>query len=278
MVKKERGLGRGLDALFSNSAPYSDSEETNQIDMDLILARENQPRQNFNEELLEELASSIKEHGLLQPILVRPLGEQYEIIAGERRYRAAKIADLVNIPVIIKDITDEEAFAIALVENLQREDLSTIEEARAYKSMLNTLNYTQEEIAQKVGKSRAYIANTLRMLNLPLEIQQMLEDKLLTPGHARTLLTITDAKEQIKLENRIIDQKITVREAEQEASRRKGHQATKPIEIIELEDILQKHFATKAEVVVKKQGGAIQIPYYDEDDLQRIIDLLGIIL
>lgn len=279
MGKIERGLGRGLDALFSSSPDYKyDTEEISQIDMDLIIARENQPRQNFDVEALNELAKSIEEHGLLQPVLVRPLGNKYEIIAGERRYRAAKIANIEFLPVVIKDITDNEAFEIALVENLQREDLSIIEEAHAYKNMIEKFNYSQEEVAKKIGKSRVHVANTLRILNLPPEILQMLDDKLITPGHARTLLSVTDSQEQIKLAEEIINGKISVREAEEKAKTRKGQIVTKPIEIIEIEDMLQKHLATKAEVVPKKKGGSIQISYYNEDDLKRILDLLGIIL
>lgn len=278
MTKKERGLGRGLDALFSSSYESEyDSEEISKIEVKKIIARSDQPRKNFDAESLEELAESIKEHGVLQPVLVRPVGEEYEIIAGERRYRAAKLAKLELLPVIIKEINDNEAMEIALIENLQREDLSIIEEALAYKGLIDNLAYTQELVAKKVGKSRAHVANTLRILNLPDEILQMLEDKIITAGHARTLLSIKDSNEQIAVAKQIAKGNISVREAEQKAKTRNGQNNVKPIEIIEVEERLQKHFGTKAEVISRRKGGSIQISYYNQDDLQRILELLGLL-
>ncbi len=281
MPKKPRGLGRGLDALFSSShSDQYDGEEINQVEIEKIIVRENQPRKNFDIETLNELAASIQEHGLLQPILVRPVGEeeQYEIVAGERRYRAAKIADFEYLPVLIKEVNEQEAYEIALIENLQREDLSVVEEALAYKGMVDEFGYSQEVIAEKVGKSRAHIANTLRILNLPSEILEMLENKKITAGHARTLLSVADSQEQLRLAKQIAEEKISVREAEEKAKKRRGRTKSKPIEIIEIEDKLQKHFGAKTEVMPKRKGGSIQISYYDNEDFKRILELLGIIL
>ncbi len=279
MSKKPRGLGRGLDALFSSSdsSPF-DAEEISSIDIEDIIVREDQPRKNFDPNTLEELAKSIKNHGLLQAILVRPLGDKFEIVAGERRFRAAKLAGLESLPVVIKEVDDQEAFEIALIENLQREDLSIIEEAEAYKSMLDKFGYTQEVLAGKVGKSRSHITNSLRILNLPTEILKMLENKEITAGHARTLLSIADEKEQMRLAQQIVDEGISVREAEQRTKTKERQTFSKPIEILELEDILQKHLAAKAVITPKKKGGSIQIPYYDAEDFKRILELLGIVL
>ncbi len=279
MSKKPRGLGRGLDALFSSTdaSPF-DAEEISSIDIQDIIVREDQPRKNFDPNTLEELAKSIKDHGLLQAILVRPLEDKYEIVAGERRYRAAKLAGLESLPVVIKEVDDQEAFEIALIENLQREDLSIIEEAEAYKSILDKFGYTQEVLAGKVGKSRAHITNSLRILNLPEEILQMLENKEITAGHARTLLSLPDKKEQLRLAQQIVEEKISVRETEQKTKTKGKKTLTKSVEILELEDILQKHLATKAEITPKKKGGSIQISYYDTEDFKRILELLGIIL
>lgn len=278
MSKRERGLGRGLDALFSssNSIDY-DNEEINQVDINDLIPRADQPRKVFNMESLNELAESIKEHGVLQPVLVRPMGEKYEIIAGERRYRAAKLAKLDSIPVVIKEVSDKEAKEIALIENLQREDLSVVEEALAYKGMIEEFGYIQEEVAKRVGKSRAHVANTMRILKLPDEILQMLEDKKITAGHARTLLSVNDPKEQIALAKRMAVENISVREAEQKAKSRKKTADDKTTEIRDIEDRLQKYLGTKAEIMPKRKGGSINITYYDQDDLQRILELLGIL-
>lgn len=277
MSKRERGLGRGLDALFSSSSSIDyDSEEITKVDINDVIPREDQPRKVFDIESLKELSESIKEHGVLQPVLVRPSGKKYEIIAGERRYRAAKLANLESLPVVIKEVTDNEAMEIALIENLQREDLSIVEEALAYKGMIEDFGYIQEEVAKKVGKSRTHVANTIRILKLPDEVLQMLEDKKITAGHARTLLSINNPQEQIEAAKKIATENISVREAEQKAKKRKITQS-KPAEIIDIEDRLQKHFGTKAEIVPKRKGGSINITYYNQEDLQRILELLGVI-
>lgn len=277
MGRKERGLGRGLEALLSPT-DY-DLAQVMELELELIIPQGNQPRKRFDEEPLQELASSIREHGVLQPVLVRPLGEFYEIIAGERRWRAAEIAGLQTIPALVKEMPDIEAAEISLVENLQREDLSAIEEARAYKYLLEQYDYTQELIAERVGKSRAYVANTIRLLNLSPEITEMIDRKQISPGHARALLAIRSTREQIMAANEIIKSKLTVRQAEQKVKAKKegqGKETGKSPDLLELEERLQRYFGTRAEISRQRRGGKIEIAYYNEEDLDRILELLGL--
>ena len=277
MGKKERGLGRGLEALLSSTDP--DSTQVMEIAMDKIVPQKNQPRKIFDQDSMRELASSIKEHGILQPVLVRPNGEFYEIIAGERRWRAAEMAGLLFIPAIIKELEDLKVAEISLVENLQREDLSAIEEARAYRNLMEEYQYTQELIAERVGKSRSYIANTIRLLNLSPEIREMIERKLISPGHARALLTLSSTREQIMAANEIINSKLSVRQVEKKMKSGKGKRARedgKSADLLELEERLQRHFGTRAEINSQRIGGKIEIAYYSEEDLDRILELLGL--
>jgi ParB family chromosome partitioning protein len=251
-----------------------------EIDIASIIAGEDQPRRVFDKESLSELADSIKEHGILQPILVRPRGGDYEIIAGERRWRAAKLAGLDLVPVIIREIDDIQAAEISLIENLQRDDLSVAEEAHAYKNMIDNYGYTQELVARKIGKSRAHIANTIRILNLPVEILEMIQDRRLTAGHARSLLALGESATQIAAAREIIEGKLSVRETEKRV-KRKGFAAgqserKKSLEIQELERKLENLFGSRAEIVEYRKGGKIQISFYDDDDLTRISELLGI--
>lgn len=278
MGRKERGLGRGLEALLSTTDP--DSVQVMELEIAKIIPQGNQPRKIFAEESLQELAGSIREHGILQPVLVRPKGECYEIIAGERRWRAAEMAGLLVIPALIKEMSDVEAAEISLVENLQRDDLSAIEEARAYKNLLEQYNYTQEHIAERVGKSRAYIANTIRLLNLSPEIIAMIDRKQISPGHARALLALRDKREQVLAANEIIKGRLTVRQVEQKIKIKNGRSVVqlplKSADLLEIEDRLQKHLGTRAEISPQQRGGRIEISYYDEGDLERILDLLGV--
>jgi len=275
--RKDRGLGRGLEALLSTAD--LDSVQIIELELDMIIPQKNQPRKKFDQESLQDLAASIKEHGILQPVLVRPLGEFYEIIAGERRWRAAEIAGLQLIPALVKEMPDIEAAEVSLVENLQRDDLTAIEEARAYKNMLDQFHYTQETIAERVGKSRAYIANTMRLLGLKPEIIEMIERKQLTPGHARALLALKSPQEQLLAANEIIKSKLTVRQTEQKVKSKKAKTTPairKGPDLLELEERLQKHFGTRAEISRQKKGGKIEIVYYSEDDLDRILEILGL--
>lgn len=278
MGRKEHGLGRGLEALLSTIDP--DSMQVMELDIAKIIPQENQPRKNFAQESLQELADSIREHGILQPVLVRPKGECYEIIAGERRWRAAEMADLQVIPALVKEMPDIEAAEISLVENLQREDLSAIEEARAYKNLLEQYHYTQEHIAERVGKSRAYIANTIRLLNLSPEIIAMIDQKQITPGHARALLALRDKREQVLAANEIIKGRLTVRQVEQKVKRKNSRSVVqlplKSADLQEIEERLQEHLGTRAEINPQRRGGKIEISYYDEGDLERILELLGV--
>lgn len=278
MGRKEHGLGRGLEALLSTIDP--DSMQVMELDIAKIIPQENQPRKNFAQESLQELADSIREHGILQPVLVRPKGECYEIIAGERRWRAAEMADLQVIPALVKEMPDIEAAEISLVENLQREDLSAIEEARAYKNLLEQYHYTQEHIAERVGKSRAYIANTIRLLNLSPEIMAMIDQKQITPGHARALLALRDKREQVLAANEVIKGRLTVRQVEQKVKRKNSRSVVqlplKSADLQEIEERLQEHLGTRAEINPQRRGGKIEISYYDEGDLERILELLGV--
>jgi len=275
--RKDRGLGRGLEALLSTAD--LDSAQVNELELDMIIPQKNQPRKKFDLDSLQDLAASIKEHGILQPVLVRPVGEFYEIIAGERRWRAAEMAGLQLIPALVKEMPDIEAAEVSLVENLQRDDLSAIEEARAYKNMMDQFHYTQETIAERVGKSRAYIANTIRLLGLKPEIIEMIEQKQLSPGHARALLALKSPQEQLLAANEIIKSKLSVRQAEQKVKTKKATPTSavrKSPDLLELEERLQKHFGTRAEINRQRKGGKIEIVYYSEDDLERILEILGL--
>lgn len=280
MVRQERGLGRGLDALFSSASMVSDNNIINDVDLTIIKARKNQPRKNFDEDALKELADSIKEHGVLQPVLLRPVGENYEIIAGERRWRAAEIAGMDVIPAIIMELSDEQVAEVSLVENLQRNDLSAIEEGLAYKSLIEQYKYTQELLAERVGKSRTYVTNILRLLNLPEEVILMIERNEISPGHGRALLGLSSKQEQSYYAKMIVKQGLSVRQVEDRIRKKKNkktekQETIKAVELIELEEKLQNYFGTKAEVTPMKKGGRIEISYYNEEDLERIIEVLG---
>ncbi|HBQ25669.1 MAG TPA: chromosome partitioning protein ParB [Syntrophomonas sp.] len=251
--------------------------EITELNIEMIIAREDQPRKVFDEESLKELASSLTEHGVLQPVLVREKGDRYEIIAGERRWRAAQIAGLGTIPAIIRQLDDLQAGELSLIENLQREDLTAVEEAQAYHQMIERYQYTQEMLAQKIGKSRSHIANTLRILNLPPSILEMIESKQLSAGHARAILSLPGQKEQLAAAREITARGLSVREAEKRVKTKKTVQEIvfeKSAEIVDLEERLQKHLGTKAEITTFNKGGRIQISYYSNEDLERIMEML----
>jgi len=274
VAKRERGLGRGLEALL----PTRDGDPTPILNLELnrIVPQLNQPRKNFEDEALQELVDSIKEHGVLQPVLVRPKDDCYEIIAGERRWRAAQLAGLESLPALVKEIDDIQAAEISLVENLQREDLSAIEEAQAFKNLLEHYQYTQEQVAARVGKSRAYIANTIRLLKLSPEIIDMIEKKKLSPGHARALLSLRTSREQIAAAYEIINGKLSVRDAEKKT---KGKSAgakvsRKGADMMEVEERLRQLLGTRVEIKASRRGGKIEIAYYDDEDLERLVDII----
>jgi len=299
MAKK--GLGKGLGALIPTSfdavselTPSQESiDEQNkivEISIDRIVPNRYQPRKVFKEEALEELAESIREHGVVQPIIIRKAGEKYELIAGERRWKAAKLAGLEKVPAIVKELSEQETTEIALIENIQREDLNPIEEAGAYQILLEEFKLTQDELAKKVGKSRPHIANTLRLLNSPLQIQEYVINGKLSAGHARALLPLPETG-QIQLADKIISEGLSVRETEaivkgiitleEEQENKKNKKASQSgralsADLLDIEDRLKSYFGTKVRLISKGKKGKIEIEYYNEDDLIRIIDLLEI--
>ncbi|NLZ51771.1 MAG: ParB/RepB/Spo0J family partition protein [Thermoanaerobacteraceae bacterium] len=276
----KRGLGRGLEALI----PVMEKNEENvqEIDIKKIVANDKQPRKDFDESKLDELADSMKQHGVLQPVILRKKGNAYELVAGERRWRAAAKAGIQKIPAIIKELSDSDVMEIALIENLQREDLNPIEEALAYKSLMNDFGLTQEELSKRVGKSRSQIANTVRLLNLNKEIQDLVSQDKLTAGHARALLSIQDSKERLKLAKRISQDELSVRQTEQlvkkistELSKAKKQ---KPKEInpviIDITERLQRTLGTRVKIKGNEKRGKIEIEFYSGDDLERILETI----
>jgi ParB family chromosome partitioning protein len=280
---KNRGLGRGLDALLSNDADNQSSEETsNVIALDRLISGKFQPRKNFNQDTLKELAASIKAQGIIQPILVRMISNnQYEIIAGERRWQAAKIANLKEVPVIIKDISDSTALAMALIENIQREDLNVIEEARGIRRLIDEFNITHEEAAEAVGKSRTTVSNILRLLNLCEHAQKALETKKIEMGHARAILSLSFI-DQTKMCQKIINQQLTVREVEKAVSKGETKKIpskqSKDDDIKRMENELSDRFGTNISISHKQSGkGSMNFKYTNLDDLERIIKKLNLL-
>ena len=289
MAKKNSGLGRGLDALFLDN---SIEEETLPADEDRILKlkislvdpKRDQPRKYFDKDALEELSASIAENGLLQPILVREYGDgRYQIIAGERRFRASKLAGLTEIPAIVLEKDDRKAAQIALIENIQREDLNPLEEALAYKSLAEEYDMTQEELSLKVGKSRSAIANMLRLLDLPDEILTLVASKELSAGHARTLLGVKDRDNMILLAQRAVEEDLSVRILEEEVKKinKPKKEEVEEDEIIpfvdyyrELELRVQSHLGRKVKIEGKGRKKTITLTYEDNEDLDEILKLL----
>jgi ParB family chromosome partitioning protein len=288
MNNKNRGLGKGLGALIPELAEENQPTEAQfEVNIDDIQTNPYQPRKEFIDDKLNELAESIKIHGIIQPLLVREMGDKFQLIAGERRLRAAKLVGLTQVPVVVKEMTDQAMMEVALVENLQREDLNPIEEADAYQRLIDEFQLTQDEIAKKVGKSRPAIANTLRLLNLPVEIRTDLAKGTLTMGHARTLLSLKTPEEQKRVWSQIQVQEMSVRETEEfirqlnspPVSRETKKTSVKvPIRkdpnITEMEDELQQLFGTKVIIHQSGNGGKIEIDYYDGEDFERICEKL----
>ena len=278
MKNKKGGLGKGLDALFDNRAPivessqnknpdFSDEKDSTSIDKVMyinindIKPNDNQPRKHFNEEKIQELASSIIEHGIIQPLVLRKIdNERYEIVAGERRWRAARAAGLEKVPSIIRDFTDEENMVIAIIENMQREDLNSIEEAEGLRQMIETYGFTQEEVSRSVSKSRPYITNALRLLKLPQNIQEKLANGQISPGHGRALLAAKDKQYQEKLCNRIINEGLSVRKTEELANNFKTkktekRKAIKDANVLQVERELKEIYGTKVSISTKGKKG-----------------------
>lgn len=271
-MAKKSGLGRGLGALLTDESNDVESLNSSLIPIEKIFPRADQPRKNFDENSLNELAKSIKEHGVIQPLLVTEKDKGYQIVAGERRYRAAKIADIKEIPVVIKDLSDQTIKEISIIENIQREDLNPIEEAYAYKSLIDDYGLTQESVAEKIGKSRSYIANTLRLLNLDDNTKEYLISGQLTPSQGRTLLSIKDIKERSKALKDFLNKKINIRDVEKNKRRKDNPEIN--IFIQDLESRLTESLEAKVNLKTKRKGGQIIINYFDDDDLDRIINIL----
>ena len=274
-----RGLGKGLGALIPESEE-SDRNSIVEIKITDIEANDKQPRKAFNDATLADLSESIKEHGVVQPIIVRKLGSSYQIVAGERRWRAARLAGKKTIPAIIKECSNLEVMELALIENLQREDLNSIEEAMAYKSLIEEYNMTQEEISKKIGKSRPAIANSLRLLQLPQEIKNMIAEGKISQGHARALLSISEEKKQLDMAEKIIAQQLNVRQIEKLAKDTKQKKKKEvltdayQIEINQLEERLRAVLGTKVTIHHRKNRGSIEIEYYSDEEFDRIFELL----
>ena len=298
-VAKKNGLGKGLDSLItdkvSKPAPAKQqTEEKNEkavdgimMDINKVEPNRDQPRKNFDEDALIELSESIKQFGVLQPLLVQDKNGYYEIIAGERRWRAAKLAKLKEVPVIIKNLTDQEVVEISLIENIQRENLNPIEEAIAYKRLLTEFNLKQDEVAERVSKSRTAVTNSMRLLKLNEKVQQMVIDDMITTGHARALLGIEDLEKQYVTAQKIFDEKLSVRETEKlvkkiqqekdEAPANKNAKLDPKMEAIyhDLEEKMKAILGTKVSINQKdNQKGKIEIEYYSMDELDRIMDLI----
>ena len=294
-----RGLGKGLDALIpsgineksvSTSKVKKDKSSENQsgetiVNITKVEPNREQPRKNFDEDALEELAESIKQFGLLQPILVQDRKTYYEIIAGERRWRAAKKAGLKEVPVIIKNLTEQEIVEISLIENIQREDLNPIEEAQAYKRLLTEFNLKQDEVAERVAKSRTAVTNSMRLLKLCDDVQQMIIDGMISTGHARALITIEDPEQQYTIAQRIFDEKLSVRDVEklvkslnQPPREKKTVIVDKSLEAVyqNIEENLKQKLSTKVSITSKGNGsGKIEIEFYSHEDLEKLMDLLS---
>jgi ParB family transcriptional regulator, chromosome partitioning protein len=279
MTKK--ALGKGLSALMPTTSSGG-GEELVELDLDLLEANEQQPRTHFDDQKLEELAESIRENGLVQPILVRRKGDRYQIIAGERRWRAAQQANLRKIPAVVREIPDDKLLELALVENIARQELNPIEEAQAYQRLITAHGFTQEQVARRVGKDRSSVTNILRLLKLPADIQHMVEREQISMGHARALLPLEDPEQQRKLARRIVTEALSVREVErlveQWRSPSQSDQEQEPVpvdpNIKAAERRLQKQLGTQVKIVLNKNGGRIQIEFHTEEEMERLYDLL----
>ena len=295
MAVKKNGLGKGLDSLITDkvnkpqaagTAKKESESDATMMDINKVEPNREQPRKKFDEDALLELSESIKQFGILQPLLVQKRDNYYEIIAGERRWRAAKLAKLKEVPVIVKQLTEQEIMEISLIENIQREDLNPIEEALAYKRLLSEFNLKQDEVAERVSKSRTAVTNSMRLLKLDDRVQQMVIDEMLTTGHARAILGIEDADKQYEVAQKIFDEKLSVRDTEklvknlqnEKDSPKQDKQKIDPkLEAIykDLEEQMKVILGTKVAINPKDdKRGKLEIEYYSQDELDRIIDML----
>lgn len=293
IILSRQALGKGLDALIpTHSKDYeletrgdtTETKEENILNLKIndIDPNPNQPRKDFDREKIEELATSIKNHGIIQPIIVREKNGRYMIIAGERRWRAAKIAGLIEIPAIVKDFEDKQMYMIALVENLQREDLDPIEEAMGIKKLMEEYDLTQDEIAREIGKSRSAIANIMRLLNLPKKIQELIRNGDITSGHGRALLALDDREQMEEVVGIVVEKNLNVRDTEnlvkklnsKEKTKTTNRRIEKPTYILDIESNLEECLGTKVNINPGKKKSTIQIEYYNNDDLERIMNTI----
>lgn len=286
-MSKKYGLGKGLKALIPDNTfeNVGKSEgNINYINVDFIEANGEQPRKNFDKDKIIQLSQSIKEHGIIQPLILNKIGDDtYSIVAGERRWRAAKLIGVKEIPAIIMNLSDGEILEISLIENIQRQDLNPIEEALAYRKLIDDFNLTQEELSNKIGKSRTAISNCMRLLNLDDRVQRYLIDGVISEGHGRALLRIENGEMQYKLAEEIIDKDLTVRDIEKIIKNLDSNETSKEkvikkqnIYYLDIKEKLENLFGTKVLLMDKKNKGKIEIEYYSQEDLQRILDILEI--
>jgi ParB family chromosome partitioning protein len=279
-----KALGRGLNALFTQTSPLE--HDLMDLDIDRIDPADAQPRGVFREDKLEELASSIRHNGIIQPLVVRRTGERFQIVAGERRWRAAQKAGLHKVPCIVKEVSQDNVWELSLIENVQREELNPIEEANAYKNLLEKRDLTQEEVAQRVGKDRSSITNALRLLKLPLEVQKLVEEDKLSMGHARALLSVDSAEGQIRLAKDITTRALSVRETEQLVKRAQGvsrsparttpsvSNNTEAANVLAAEAKLSKKLGAPVKIRLARTGGVVEIKFSSSEDLARLFDTL----
>ena len=296
MAVKKKGLGKGLDSLIVPNKNVESTEDSKakkeskeevipgeqMMKINMVEPNRDQPRKNFEEDALLELADSIKQFGVLQPLLVRKQKDYYEIIAGERRWRAAKMAGMKEVPVIVKEFTEQEIVEIGLIENIQRENLNPIEEAMAYKRLMEEFGLKQDEIAERVSKSRTAVTNSMRLLKLDDRVQQMIIEDMISTGHARALLAIEDKDQQYELANMIFDEKLSVRDVEKLVKSLKNPKKVKEKKVVEnsfvytnLEEKMKEVIGTKVSISSKGKGkGKLEIEYYSDEELERVFDMI----
>ncbi|TGV31435.1 ParB/RepB/Spo0J family partition protein [Mesorhizobium sp. M00.F.Ca.ET.186.01.1.1] len=276
-----RGLGKGLNALITSNL-IEEGEQVKEVSVSEIRPNPYQPRKEFEQSAIDELAHSIREHGIIQPLIVRKSIKGFELVAGERRLRAAKLAGLKQVPVVVKAYTDQQLMEIALIENLQRENLNPLEEAEAYEKLIAHHEYTQEQLAQRIGKSRPHVANMLRLLQLPESIRKLVAATELTMGHARALLSVADENMQMQLAKDVVGKGLNVRQLEElvkqlnvsRETKKKKPAKNEPI-LIEMEERLRSRFGTAVKIKKGAKRGKIEIDFYSQEDLQRIIEILN---
>lgn len=287
--KKKSSLGKGLNLLFDEALSVSGADDSMIDNKDYAILKWNdidpdkaQPRKAFDEEALNALAESITTHGIINPVIVRKVGARYVLIAGERRWRAAKIAGITDIPAIVKDYNEEQTAVVALIDNLQREDLNTIEEAEGMQRLMDEFNFTQEQVAKSIGKSRPAVANTVRLLSLNTDVKKLIAEGILPPGQARLLCSFEDEESQLKYANEILNKGMNTRQAEQfiakiknqPAADKKKTEKVQPVYITDIEEKLEEKLQTKVNIHHGAKKGIIEISYYGEDELDRLYDLL----